>query len=160
VLPRATLQLPTPSGVDARRALLARSARALGVATADDLRDYYRIPAADARLPIEQLVEEGTIIPVRVRGWQQQAYLHKDARADRKVEGSVLLSPFDPLIGTAQYYRKRGERRFVDRAGEIRSVTRVLVLDTEQCTRQPQDSGGCWSGSSIRESRIVEARFP
>ena len=49
VLPRAILQLPTPSGVDARRALLARSARALGVATADDLRDYYRIPAADAR---------------------------------------------------------------------------------------------------------------
>jgi uncharacterized protein len=108
VLPRATLQLPTPSGVDARRALLARSARALGVATADDLRDYYRIPAADARLPIEQLVEEGTIIPVRVRGWQQQAYLHKDARAGRKLEGSELLSPFDPLI----WHRPRTERLF------------------------------------------------
>jgi len=108
VLPRATLQLPTPSGVDARRALLARSARALGVATADDLRDYYRIPAADARLPIEQLVEEGTIIPVRVRGWQQQAYLHKDARPGRKLEGSVLLSPFDPLI----WHRLRTERLF------------------------------------------------
>ena len=68
VLPRAILETPTPSGIDARRALLARSARALGVATADDLRDYYRIPAADAPAPIEQLVEEGTIIPVRVRG--------------------------------------------------------------------------------------------
>ena len=108
VLPRATLQLPTPSGVDARRALLARSARALGVATADDLRDYYRIPAADARLPIEQLVEEGTIIPVRVRGWRQQAYLHKDARPGRKLEGSALLSPFDPLI----WSRPRTERLF------------------------------------------------
>ena len=108
VLPRATLQLPTPSGVDARRALLTRSARALGVATADDLRDYYRISAADARLPIEQLVEEGTIIPVRVRGWQQQAYLHKDARPGRKLEGSALLSPFDPLI----WRRSRTERLF------------------------------------------------
>jgi uncharacterized protein YcaQ len=108
VLPRATLQLPTPSGVDARRALLARSARALGVATADDLRDYYRIPTVDARLPIEQLVEEGTIIPVRVRGWQHQAYLHKDARPGRKLEGSVLLSPFDPLI----WHRPRTERLF------------------------------------------------
>jgi uncharacterized protein len=96
VLPRATLQLPTPSG-DARRTLLARSARALGVATADDMRDYYSIPAADARLPIEQLVEKGTIIPVSVRGWQQ-AYLHQDARPGRKLEGSALLSPFDPLI--------------------------------------------------------------
>lgn len=108
VLPPAILQLPTPGGVDARRALLARSARALGVATADDLRDYYRISAADARLPIEQLVEEGTILPVRVRGWQPQAYLHRDARPGRKLEGSVLLSPFDPLI----WHRPRTERLF------------------------------------------------
>ena len=108
VLPRATLQIPTPSGVDARRALLARSARALGVATADDLRDYYRIRAADARLPIQQLVEEGTLLPVRVRGWQPQAYLHKDARPGRKLEGSALLSPFDPLI----WHRPRTERLF------------------------------------------------
>jgi uncharacterized protein len=108
VLPPAVLALPTPRGVDARRALLARSARALGIATADDLRDYYRIPAADARGPIEQLVEEGTIVPVRVRGWQQQAYLHKDARAGRRIEGATLLSPFDPLI----WHRPRTERLF------------------------------------------------
>ena len=108
VLPRAILQRPTPRGVDARRELLARSARALGIAAAEDLRDYYRIPAADARRPTEQLVEEGTIIPVRVRGWQQPAYLHKDARAGRKLEGSALLSPFDPLI----WHRPRTERLF------------------------------------------------
>ncbi|MEN3208886.1 crosslink repair DNA glycosylase YcaQ family protein [Methylorubrum populi] len=108
VLPRAILRLPTPSGVDARRTLLARSAEALGIATADDLRDYYRIPAADARLPIEQLVEEGTIVPVRVRGWRQQAYLHKDVRAGRRITGAALLSPFDPLI----WHRPRTERLF------------------------------------------------
>ncbi|MFE1599706.1 winged helix-turn-helix domain-containing protein [Methylobacterium sp. ID0610] len=108
VLPQAVLERPTPHGVDARRALLARAARALGIATADDLRDYYRVPAADVRLPIEQLTEEGTIIPVRVRGWQQQAYLHKDARAGRKIEGAALLSPFDPLI----WHRPRTERVF------------------------------------------------
>jgi uncharacterized protein YcaQ len=107
-LPRAILQLPTPRGVDARRELLARSARALGIAAAEDLRDYYRIPAADARRPIEQLVEEGTILPVRVRGWPQPAYLHKDARAGRTLEGSALLSPFDPLI----WHRARTERLF------------------------------------------------
>lgn len=38
VLPQAILQLPTPDQTDAKRALLARSARALGIATADDLR--------------------------------------------------------------------------------------------------------------------------
>ena len=108
VLPGAILKLPTPSGVDARRALLARSARALGVATADDLRDYYRIAAADARAPIEQLVEQGTLIPVRVRGWRDQAYLHEGARAGRKPEGAALLSPFDPLV----WSRPRTERLF------------------------------------------------
>ena len=108
VLPRATLQLPTPSSVDARRALLARSARSLGIATADDLRDYYRLSPADARLPIEQLVEDGTLIPVRVQGWRQPAYLHKEARAGRRLEGSALLSPFDPLI----WNRPRTERLF------------------------------------------------
>jgi len=108
VLPRAVLDRPTPSGTDARRQLLARSARALGVATAGDLRDYYRLPAADVAVPLAQLVEEGTIEPVRVRGWTQQAYLHRDARAGQKIEGPALLSPFDPLI----WHRDRTERLF------------------------------------------------
>lgn len=108
VLPRAVLERPTPAGVDARRMLLARSAQALGIATAEDLRDYYRIPAPDVRTPLQQLVEDGTVIPVRVRGWRQQAYLHKDAYAGRRIEGQALLSPFDPLV----WHRPRTERLF------------------------------------------------
>ncbi|MGK6319183.1 winged helix-turn-helix domain-containing protein [Sphingomonas sp. DT-204] len=108
VLPRGVLDMPTPAGIDARRDLLARAARSLGIATAGDLRDYYRIPAADAPLPIAQLVEEGTITPVRVRGWRQQAYLHRGARAGRKIDGAALLSPFDPLV----WRRERTERLF------------------------------------------------
>ncbi len=108
VLPRAVLQRPTPRGVDARRELLARAARALGVATVQDLRDYYRISPADALAPINQLIEEGTVIPVGVRGWRQQAYLHKEAKAGRRLEGAALLSPFDPLI----WHRPRTETLF------------------------------------------------
>lgn len=108
VLPQAILQLPTPDETDAKRALLALSARALGIATADDLRDYYRIPVKDAQLPLQQLVEEGTVIPLRVRGWKQQAYLYKDALAGRLIKGAALLSPFDPLI----WHRARTERLF------------------------------------------------
>jgi uncharacterized protein YcaQ len=108
VLPKSVLTLPTPSGSDARRQLMAHAARALGIATEGDLRDYYRIPADDARTSMSQLVEEGTIAPVRVPGWRQQAYLHRDARAGKKVDGSALLSPFDPLI----WYRERTERLF------------------------------------------------
>ena len=108
VLPSAILELPTPNERDAQRSLLARSAEALGIATADDLRDYYRIPAPDAPLPIAQLVEEGTIIPVRVEGWRQQAYLHRHARAGRRLEGAALISPFDPVV----WHRPRTERLF------------------------------------------------
>lgn len=108
VFPRATLETPTPHGADARRALIARSARALGIATGEDLRDYYRIPASDAAEPILELVEEGTLVPIQVRGWRRQAYLHKDARAGRKIQGAALLSPFDPLI----WHRPRTERLF------------------------------------------------
>lgn len=108
VLPNAVLDIPTPTGIDARRDLIARSAKALGVATAQDLRDYYRIPPADAVLPIEQLVEEGTLVPVRVCGWQHQAYLHRDAKPGRKLGASALISPFDPLV----WHRPRAERLF------------------------------------------------
>ena len=43
-----------------------------------------------------------------MRGWTQHAYLHKQARAGRKLDGAALLSPFDPLI----WRRPRTERLF------------------------------------------------
>lgn len=107
-LPRSILETPTPSGIDARRELLSRAAKSLGIATAGDLRDYYRIPAPDVAAPLQQLVDQGTITPVRVRGWKQPAYLHRDALAGRKIGGPALLSPFDPLI----WRRERTERLF------------------------------------------------
>ena len=108
VLPRAVLDLPTPTDGDAQRELIARAARALGIATASELRDYYRLPAGDVTLPIQQLVEDGTLLPARVTGWRQDAYLFKGARAGRKIAGSALLSPFDPLV----WNRPRTERLF------------------------------------------------
>lgn len=108
VLPRAILDLPTPAEADAHRALLARSARALGIATAGDLRDYFRLKPADASPRIAELVEQGVVRPVTVRGWNQPAYLYAEARAPRSVRGQALLAPFDPLI----WERARTERLF------------------------------------------------
>lgn len=108
VLPQRILNLPTPSVLDAQGELLARAARALGIATAGDLRDYYRIPASDVAGPLARLIEDGTITPVRVRGWRQQAYLHRNASAGRRADGAALLSPFDPLV----WRRERTERLF------------------------------------------------
>jgi uncharacterized protein YcaQ len=108
VLPAALLALPTPDGKDARRSLLDRAGRALGIATAGDLRDYFRLSPADALPRIAELAEAGTLIPVAVEGWRQPAYLHAEARRPRRVEAQALLSPFDPLI----WERSRTERLF------------------------------------------------
>lgn len=108
VLPRAVIDMPTPDEADAQRALLARSADALGIGTAGDLRDYFRLKPGDALPRIDELVEEGVLLPIQVRGWKQQAYLHRDAKIPRRITGQALLCPFDPLI----WERTRTERMF------------------------------------------------
>jgi hypothetical protein len=91
---------------EAQTALLTKAAGALGVATADDLADYYRIRMPQARPLIDRMVGEGRIVEVEVQGWGKPAYLHHEARLPRRVEGKSLLSPFDNLI----WYRDRVER--------------------------------------------------
>jgi len=107
VLPRQVLDTPTPSEADSHRELLRIAARALGVATSQDLRDYFRLgPSAAERLP--ELVEEGAIVPVSVKGWRQPAFLAADARRPRSIDAQALVSPFDPLL----WHRDRTERLF------------------------------------------------
>ncbi len=108
VIPPAVLGLPTPSEAEAHRALLLRSAEALGIATAADLRDYFRLKPESSKAPLAQLVDEGALIPVKVKGWSQQAYLHASARHPRRATGQALLAPFDPMI----WERSRTERLF------------------------------------------------
>jgi len=107
VIPADVLALPTPDKAEAQRRLLERSARVLGIATAADLRDYFRLkPESDAR--IAELVEEGVLLAVRVEGWRQPAFLHAEAKLPRRVDAAALLVPFDPLI----WDRARVERLF------------------------------------------------
>src|SRR5919206_454031 len=96
VLPAEILALPTPEPEEAQRALLRIAARALGVATAADLRDYFRLDAEDAKARIPELVEAGALVPVEVRGWRAPAYIDPSAKFPRRVEARALVSPFDP----------------------------------------------------------------
>ena len=90
------------------RALVGHAARALGVATEPDLRDYYRLRRAQTAPAIADLVDAGELEPVTVDGWPDPAYRAVGARTLRRIEGHALLCPFDPLI----FDRARTERMF------------------------------------------------
>lgn len=98
VIPPAVLARPVPTREEAARELVVRAARSHGVATVQDLRDYYRMPVADTATAVAELVEEGELVPVAVDGWRRPAYLHRDARVPRRVDARALLSPFDPVV--------------------------------------------------------------
>lgn len=108
VIPADILARPTPSLEEAERELVRRAARSHGVGTLKCLADYYRTTQAPVKKAVEQLVEEGELVPVRIEGWNKQAYLHRDAALPRKVEARALLSPFDPVV----WERERTERLF------------------------------------------------
>jgi uncharacterized protein YcaQ len=108
VLPKAIAAAPTPPRDVAQRALMMIAARAMGIATARDLRDYFRMPLGDARARLGELVEAGDLVPVAVRGWREPAFLDPAARRPRRIAAHALLSPFDNLI----WFRERTERMF------------------------------------------------
>lgn len=108
VIPADILALPTPEPAAAQRALIERSARYLGIATASELRDYFRLKPDEARDAISDLQEEAVLLPVRIEGASGLSYLHRDAKVSRRIKSAALLSPFDPLI----WERSRTERLF------------------------------------------------
>jgi uncharacterized protein len=108
VLPPEVLALPTPSVDAAQRELVRVAAAAYGVATEPDLRDYFRLPHADSKARVAELVDAGELVPVDVDGWSAPAYLWPAARRPRRITARALLSPFDSLI----WFRERTERLF------------------------------------------------
>jgi uncharacterized protein len=108
VLPPEVLAVPTPSVDAAQRELVRVAAAAYGVSTEPDLRDYFRLPHADSKARVAELVDAGELVPVDVEGWSAPAYLWPAARRPRRITARALLSPFDSLI----WFRERTERLF------------------------------------------------
>ena len=108
VLPREVVETPTPSLEDAQRELVRIASRAMGVAAEKDLRDYFRLPVAEARERVAELVEAGELWPVEVEGWTVPGYVHPEARLPRSLHARALVGPFDSLV----WERPRVERVF------------------------------------------------
>jgi uncharacterized protein YcaQ len=108
VLPPGT-DTSEPTAAEAALELTLLAARALGVGTAADLADYYRLRPADARAALAEALAAGLLREVAVAGWAKPAYLPPGTGVPRRVaHPPVLLSPFDSLI----WSRERTERLF------------------------------------------------
>jgi uncharacterized protein YcaQ len=109
-----------PSDEECYARLVEVAARALGVATARDLADYFNLTTpyagavANSRRLVLESIEAAGLTPVQVEGWPDTAYVHPaalDASYD-KPQRTTLLSPFDSLIwATAQPGQSRERER-------------------------------------------------
>jgi uncharacterized protein YcaQ len=110
VLPPQVFEAPTPTQEEAQRQLIAIAAKRLGVATEADLGDYFRLPRAESKARVAELAEDGGLVPVRVEGWRQPAYVSTERPRGlrRAAAARALLTPFDSLV----WARERTERLF------------------------------------------------
>jgi uncharacterized protein YcaQ len=100
-----------PGAREAARYLLLRAAVSLGVATAAELADYYRLRPEEWRPALAELREEGSLVELEVDGWPKPTLAPADRLAgplDLPDHRPTLLSPFDNLI----WERRRLERLF------------------------------------------------
>jgi uncharacterized protein len=95
-----------PTTAEVERILALRAVKALGVAPAAWVPDYYRMPKKGMVKLLERLADEGALIRVAVEGWSTPGYIHPDhcALAELAAAGNLLprsttlLSPFDPVV--------------------------------------------------------------
>ncbi len=103
-----------PTKDDAVKELVRRAAVSHGVATTRCLTDYFRLQLERgsgqkaAQRAVDELVEDGELLPVTIEGWKRPAYLHRDAALPRAVHARAVLSPFDPVV----WERERTEQLF------------------------------------------------
>jgi len=87
-----------------QRTLALQAVKALGLAKASWIADYYR--TRPPRLDPETLVADGLLLRARVDGWDEPVYVHPELAelAQQAAAGALaptvttLLSPFDPVV--------------------------------------------------------------
>lgn len=108
IVPEKILSTPTPSEETAVKALFVSAIEALGVGTALDVFDYFRIRHPNALQFLDDLVAEGIVKEINVEGWERGGYVMKSTKIPREINASTVLTPFDPIV----WNRKRLKRLF------------------------------------------------
>ena len=93
-----------PSDEEMRRALALKAVRALGVASARWVPDYFRTPKKGVAGLLEELADQGSLLRASIE--DEPAYVHPDnaGPAEKILFGGLrssvttLLSPFDPVV--------------------------------------------------------------
>lgn len=98
VLPAPIAEAQTPSRQESVTTLVRRAAKALGVASASCLSDYFRLRTDDTSAAITTLEASGELVPVRVTGWDRPLWWWHEAKVPRTMPVRTLVSPFDSLI--------------------------------------------------------------
>lgn len=106
VLARAKVDTAAFSPVDASRQFMLGAVRALGIAQARWIADYFRSGRKHKDADLDDFVAAGELIRVHVRGWENCGYVHREhlallRRAQRsalRATHTTLLSPFDPVV--------------------------------------------------------------
>ena len=111
VFPAALLEAAPVAEAEAKKSLIVRAARAMGVGTARDIAQYFHIDAwwdrrwvkgrrapANTGALFDELVEEGRLVRLGVEGWKQAGYIVPAARIPRSIDARAIVSPFDPVL--------------------------------------------------------------
>jgi len=106
VLARARVDEHSLAPALVAREFVVGAVRALGIAQARWVADYFRHGPKHKDADLQVYVDSGELIRVAVRGWETPAYVHRDhanllRRAQRsalRATHTTLLSPFDPVV--------------------------------------------------------------
>jgi len=89
-----------------RQHFIAESVRALGIAKARWVADYFRLRPRVTDAELAPMVADGRLLRVAVEGWEVPGYVHRDhadllrdaQRNALRATRTTLLSPFDPVV--------------------------------------------------------------
>jgi uncharacterized protein YcaQ len=126
VIPRAVREAPAPPREQAMKQLILLAAKACGIGSFGDLTEYFYIDGWSdrsgpvprwarrkggrmkpvAKRLVAELVDEGRLVPARVDGWNDPAYVLPEVKVPRTIEARAFVTPFDSLVWDRRRLRR------------------------------------------------------